>query len=154
MNNNFVNADNSHYSGNLSSNVIPGFPGLAGAKLNIDAARSFVPGISMGGNKSRLTKRHINKITKKYKISASKIKTKKRNLRRHTKRMNPHSFQRRTSYKRRAQLKRNMRGGTIAFTPSYTTGNVVLPSNNLALANPIPSIPFSDCRDNYNHFNA
>lgn len=150
MNSNFVNADNSHYSGNFSSNVIPGLPGLAGAKLNVDAARSYVPGISMnGGNK--LLKKNINKITKRYKMSATKLKSKKRKLKRH---LNKTRSIRRTNHRHKIKTRRNkkMKGGMSAFTPSYTTGNVILSSSNMALANPPPTVPFSDCRDNYNHF--
>ena len=41
----YVNGASSNYSGSFSSNEIPGLPGLAGSKSNIDAAAGVVPGI-------------------------------------------------------------------------------------------------------------
>ena len=41
----YVNGTNSSYSGSFSSNEIPGLPGLAGAKINVDAAAGKVPGM-------------------------------------------------------------------------------------------------------------
>jgi hypothetical protein len=66
MDSNFLNSDNSHYSGNFSSTTIPGLPGLAGAKLNIDAARSYVPGISMKGGKIKKKLLSRNLRTRRY----------------------------------------------------------------------------------------
>jgi hypothetical protein len=65
----FVNRDNSNYAGGFSSNEIPGLPGLAGAKSNIDAAAGFVPGICLmkGG-----IKRKIKNISKMYKMKNKK----------------------------------------------------------------------------------
>ena len=54
----YVNGTNSSYSGSFSSNEIPGLPGLAGAKINVDAAAGKVPGICLfkGGAKRLKTK--------------------------------------------------------------------------------------------------
>ena len=43
----YVNGTSSNYAGNFSSNEIPGLPGLAGSKSNVDAAAGKVPGICM-----------------------------------------------------------------------------------------------------------
>ena len=40
-----VNGTSSNNPANFSSNEIPGLPGLAGAKSNVDAAAGIVPGI-------------------------------------------------------------------------------------------------------------
>ena len=55
----YVNGTSSNYSGSFSSNEIPGtppgpLPGLAGSKLNIDAAAGRVPGICMSGGAKNL----------------------------------------------------------------------------------------------------
>jgi len=84
----YVNGTSSNYSGNFSSNEIPGtppgpLPGLAGAKSNVDAAAGKVPGICMKGGYKQL-KRKIKNITKYYKrmkAGSRKIKSIKRTLR-------------------------------------------------------------------------
>lgn len=72
VNGQYVNIDNSNYSGRFSSNEIPGtppgpLPGLAGAKSNIDAAAGKVPGICMTGGTLKKLKQKIKNITKQYK---------------------------------------------------------------------------------------
>lgn len=158
----YVNVDNSHYSGNFSSNEIPGLPGLAGAKYNVDAANSYVPGICvMNGGKKKL-KRKIKNITKKYKMPKRKMQTRKRTLskkyklkssKKHVSKHKKHSKKsvKRTTSRRKHYHKQ--RGGTTApYQPSYSIGGVI-PSNELALANPPPFNTFSNCQGNsYNHF--
>ena len=68
----FVNKWSSNNPANFGSNEVPGLPGLAGAKNNIDAAAGIVPGIGIfkggvfkGGAKH--FKRKIKNITKRYK---------------------------------------------------------------------------------------
>ena len=68
----FVNKWSSNNPANFGSNEVPGLPGLAGAKNNIDAAAGIVPGIGIfkggvfkGGAKQ--FKRKIKNITKRYK---------------------------------------------------------------------------------------
>jgi hypothetical protein len=80
----FVNVDNSHYPGGFGSNEIPGLPGLAGAKSNVDAAASHVPGICLmkGGNrrfshKNQSFKRKIKNITREYKMKGGKKSAKR-----------------------------------------------------------------------------
>ena len=57
INGDFVNKDNSHYPGGFGSNQIPGLPGLAGAKYNVDAAAARVPGICMSGGGKKLKRK-------------------------------------------------------------------------------------------------
>ena len=73
INGNFVNKDNSHYPGGFGSNETSSFFGLAGAKSNINAAASTVPGICMSGGGKNLKKK-IKNITKRYKMSKKSIK--------------------------------------------------------------------------------
>jgi len=173
INSNFVNKDNSHYPGGFGSNQIPGLPGLAGAKYNVDAAAARVPGICMSGGGKKL-KNKIKNITKRYKMSkksmkrkASKMKRKIRaNLSRSIGRSRSMSLARgrgvaisggRRTRKRRS---RRQRGGysqyqnNLPMTNSYSTGGV-LSAANLGLANPVPYQALSNegnCIDNYNHF--
>jgi len=79
VNGKFVNVDNSHSPATFSSNEIPGLPGLAGAKSNIDAAAGFVPGICFKGGAKKL-KRKIKNITKKYKMKNKNLKNIKKSL--------------------------------------------------------------------------
>jgi hypothetical protein len=66
----YVNIDSSHYPGGFGSNEIPGLPGLAGAKSNVDAAAAYVPGICL--IKGGALKRKIKNITRKYKMKGGK----------------------------------------------------------------------------------
>jgi len=81
VNSDFVNKDNSHYPGGFGSNQIPGLPGLAGAKYNVDAAAARVPGICMSGGAKKL-KRKIKNITKRYKMPKKSMKRKVSRMRR------------------------------------------------------------------------
>lgn len=73
VNSSYVNVSNSHYPGGFGSNQIPGLPGLAGAKFNVDAAAARVPGICMSGGKN-LLRRKIKNITKRYKMPKKSMK--------------------------------------------------------------------------------
>jgi hypothetical protein len=72
INGRFVNPDNSHNPGPFGSNEIPGLPGLAGAKNNVDAALGYVPGICFSGG-SKHFKHKIKKISNKYKMKGKKF---------------------------------------------------------------------------------
>ena len=72
INGRFVNPDNSHNPGPFGSNQIPGLPGLAGAKNNVDAALGYVPGICFSGG-SKHFKNKIKKISNKYKMKSKKF---------------------------------------------------------------------------------
>jgi hypothetical protein len=174
INGSFVNKDNSHYPGGFGSNQIPGLPGLAGAKYNVDAAAARVPGICMSGGGKKL-KNKIKNITKRYKMSkksmkrkASKMKRKiTSNLSRAIGRSKSMSLARGRSVAisggrrtRKRRRSRRQRGGysqyqnNLPMTNSYSTGGV-LSAANLGLANPVPYQALSNegnCIDNYNHF--
>ena len=168
INGRYVNVDNSQYAGSFSSNEIPGtppgpLPGLAGAKSNIDAAAGNVPGICMSGGAKRL-KRKIKNITKQYKrmkAGSRKIKSIKRRLR---SRSASRRFGRAMAGGKRSRKysrRRHQRGGyaqyqnNLPMTPTYQVAGINLPASQLALANPPPITPLSNCVncvDNYNHY--
>ena len=67
VNGQYVNVGSTNNPANFGSNEIPGLPGLAGAKSNIDAAAGKVPGICLFKGGSKGIKRKIKNITKHYK---------------------------------------------------------------------------------------
>jgi hypothetical protein len=173
VNSAFVNKFSSNNPANFGSNEVPGLPGLAGAKNNIDAASGIVPGIGIfkggvfkGGAKH--FKRKIKNITKRYKRKMG-MKGGKKHLRsiksrikakygsRSRGRMSARAGSRRT---RSRSHKRRQRGGysqyqnNLPMTPVYSVGGVI-PASQLGLANPPPIQVLSNCTnctDNYNHF--
>jgi hypothetical protein len=160
----YVNGASSNYSGSFSSNEIPGLPGLAGSKSNIDAAAGVVPGICNFKGGAKKLKRKIKNITKHYKkmkAGSRKMKSFKSRLRR---RMASRSMARgRAGGKRTMRRRRSgtrQRGGYSQYqnnlpnTPVYSVGGI-LPASQLALANPPPITTLcntTNCIDNYNHF--
>ena len=173
----FVNKWSSNNPANFGSNEVPGLPGLAGAKNNIDAAAGIVPGIGIfkGGvfkGGARHFKRKIKNITKRYKRKMgmkggkkhlrsikSRIKAKYGGRSRGRGRTMVRS--RMSAAHRRAGSRRRQRGGyaqyqnNLPMTPTYSVGGI-LPASQLGLANPPPIQVLSNCvncRDNYNHFN-
>jgi hypothetical protein len=172
INGNFINKDNSHYPGGFGSNQIPGLPGLAGAKYNVDAAAARVPGICMSGGGKNL-KGKIKNITKRYKMSRKSMKRKVSGMKRRIKSTISRAVGRARSVglgrtrslaggrkSRRSKRSRRQRGGysqyqnNMPMTPTYSTGGV-LSAANLGLANPVPYKVLSNCTncvDNYNHF--
>jgi hypothetical protein len=161
----YVNGASSNYSGSFSSNEIPGLPGLAGSKSNIDAAAGIVPGICNFKGGAKKLKRKIKNITKHYKkmkAGSRKAKSFKNKLRSMSKRISRSMARsmaggRRT---RRRHRRRGQRGGysqyqnNMPMTPTYSVGGI-LPASQLALANPPPIqvLPnCTNCVDNYNHF--
>lgn len=164
INGNFVNVDNSHSPANFSTNEIPGLPGLAGAKSNIDAAAGKVPGICNFKGGAKLLKKKIKNITKKYKkmkAGSRKSKSMKKNLR---KRMMSKSLAikfaggKKSKRNHRSKTRRHRQKGGYSqyqnnqpFSLSYSVGGV-LPANELALANPPPIKVENTAVDNYNHY--
>ena len=161
----YVNGASSNYSGSFSSNEIPGLPGLAGSKSNIDAAAGIVPGICNFKGGAKKLKRKIKNITKHYKkmkAGSRKAKSFKNKLRSMSKRISRSMARsmaggRRT---RRRHRRRGQRGGysqyqnNMPMTPTYSVGGI-LPASQLALANPPPIqvLPnCTNCVDNYNHY--
>ena len=146
----FINSDNSHSPATFSSNEIPGLPGLAGAKNNVDAAAGLVPGICnnfKGG--AKYLKKKIKNITKKYK----KMKPRSRKLKSLKKKLKHRIISRglakgfaggkKSRYHKKRTHKRRQRGGysqyqnNQPFSISYSVGGI-LPASELGLANPPP----------------
>lgn len=164
INTRYVNVSNTHNAGNFGSRVIsgmPNLPGLSGAKWNVDAAKGKDPGICVWKGGSR---KKIKNITKVYKMKGGK---RKRSLKktggrhRHSatcKHGGRHVHNSRC--KHRGYSKKSYKGGyaqyqnNLPMSGVYSTGGV-LPASQLALANPTPYQPLSNCvncKDNYNHF--
>ena len=174
-NSSYVNGTNSSYSGSFSSNEIPGLPGLAGAKINVDAAAGKVPGICLFKGGAKRLKTKIKNITKRYKMKGGRKS--RRSLRRRVKsralalaggmnrsRSRQMSLARTMAMaggtRRRRNKKYRMKGGysqyqnNLPMTPTYSVGGI-LPASQLALANPPPITVLPNCTnciDNYSHF--
>jgi hypothetical protein len=176
----YVNGTNSNYSGSFSSNEIPGLPGLAGAKNNVDAAAGKVPGICLFKGGAKRLKKKIKNITKRYKMKGGKKgrkslkrKVKSRVLSLASGRNRSRSrqmFLARTmamarsrvgGTRRRHKRKHHMKGGysqyqnNLPMTPTYQVAGINLPASELGLANPPPIkvLPnCTNCIDNYNHY--
>lgn len=157
----YVNGISSNYSGSFSSNEIPGLPGLAGAKSNIDAAAARVPGICMKGGGAKNLKRKIKNITKQYKRmnhGSRKLKSLKKRLRSRTL---SRGMARQFAGRRRSRRHRRQRGGYSQYmnnmpnTSSYQVAGINLSAGQSALANPAPIVKLANCVncvDNYNHY--
>jgi hypothetical protein len=165
VNGQFVNKDNSHYAGGFGSNEVPGLPGLAGAKYNVDAAAGYVPGICMKGGK-----RKIKNITKRYKMSKSKkrtIRTKLNKMKTRVKAALSRALARTRSRSRtrglalaggrRRKHMRSQKGGysqymnNMPVDRTYSVGGL-LGAGDLNLANPPPiKLLAGSAYDNYNH---
>ena len=176
INGRYVNVDSSNSPGTFSTNTIPGLPGLAGAKNNVDAAAGYVPGICLFKGGSKQLKRKIKNITRKYKMKGgskrrSQLKSKMRSMSKSTRSRSSGSSRSRfaSGGKRRKRTNtksrvlhdsRKLVGGysqyqnNLPMTPSYSVGGI-LSANQLGLANPPPIqvLPNNtSCADNYNHF--
>ena len=175
-NSSYVNGTNSSYSGSFSSNEIPGLPGLAGAKNNVDAAAGRVPGICLFKGGAKRLKTKIKNITKRYKMKGGRKS--RRSLRRRVKsralalaggmnrsRSRQMSLARTMAMaggtRRRRNKKYRMKGGysqyqnNLPMTPTYQVAGINLPASELGLANPPPIrvLPnCTNCVDNYNHY--
>jgi hypothetical protein len=165
----FINGTSTNNPANFSSNEVPGLPGLAGAKSNVDAAAGVVPGICLfkGGANfnggTRGLKRKIKNITKRYKKmkgGSRKMKSLRKKLR---SRMASRSLARslaggRRSRKNRKTRSRRQRGGysqyqnNQPFSLNYSTGGHLSPSLS-ALASPVPIDKITNnAIDNYSRF--
>jgi len=156
VNGNFVNKFSSNNSATFGSNEVPGLPGLAGAKSNIDSAAGIVPGVCLFKGGAKRLKRKIKNITKRYKKMA---KTHKRKLNKKLK-----SLRKRIrsslafSGGRKRKGSRKQRGGYAQYqnnmpvSNSYSIGGVLSASES-ALANPAPIYKVTNSAvDNYNHY--
>jgi hypothetical protein len=161
INGRYVNVDNSNNPATFGTNTIPGLPGLAGAKNNVDAAAGIVPGICLfkggRGKRTKLIKRKIKNITKQYK----RMKGGKKSIRSMKKRIRSRiSKKSRRTRSKRSSRRQRQRGGyaqyqnNLPMTPSYSVGGL-LAASNLGLANPPPITRLPNCVncvDNYNHY--
>lgn len=163
INGNYANIHNSHNPGIFGSTVIPGLPGLSGAKNNIDAAAGYVPGICLfKGGGSKILKRKIKNITKHYKKMKHGSKRSnhiKRTLKRKCSSKKQTRGATRYGRKRKLKTRRRQRGGYAQYfnndpyTPNYQVAGVNIPANQSWAANPPPiSLNSGGCVDNYNHF--
>jgi hypothetical protein len=162
----YVNVDNSNYSGNFTSKIIPGtppgpLPGLSGVKNNVDAANSS----KMNGG-AKMLKKKIKNITKHYKrmkAGSRKIKSLKKKILRHrfASKSRSRQFAGSRRHRRRTHRRHKQRGGYAQYqnnapiTPTYQVAGINLPSSQLGLANPPPITKLSNCVncvDNYNHY--
>lgn len=162
INGKYINPDSSNNPATFSSNEIPGLPGLSGAKYNVDAAKGYVPGISLFKGGAKHFKNKIKKISKKYKMKRKNTKRIKSKIMSKYSKKNTRKNRKSTSSMRKKQ-----KGGMIPYptgygqyqnnlpmTPTYSVGGVIS-SNNLGLANPPPYKVLSNCTnctDNYNHY--
>ena len=177
INSTFVNSNNSHYPGGFGSNETSNFFGLEGAKSNINAAASTVPGICMSGGSRKYLKQKIKNITKRYKMSKKSIKRKVSGIKRKIKSGLSKTMSKSRSLAKSRSIANNIakikgfaggkkkskakqRGGysqyqnNMPMTQTYSTGGI-LSANDLGLANPVPYTLLSNDTnnvDNYNHF--
>ena len=161
----YANVDSSNWPGTFGSNQIPGLPGLAGAKSNIDAAAGNVPGICLFKGGAKKLKRKIKNITKHYKkmkAGSRKMKSFKSRLRRRmVSRKASRGLARGMVGGRRSRRRHRQRGGysqyqnNLPMTQTYQVAGINVPASLLALANPPPVTVLPNCVncvDNYNHY--
>jgi hypothetical protein len=162
VNGNFVNKFSSNNPANFSTNEIPGFPGLSGAKNNVDAALGKVPGICLFKGGAKVFKKKIKNITKRYKKmgKSKKMKMKLRSLRKNLRSKMASASASLAGGRKgcRRSRRRHQRGGYSQFQNnqpfynSYSTGGILSPKDS-ALANPVPIARITNLAvDNYNHF--
>jgi hypothetical protein len=171
VNGNFVNKFSSNNPANFGTNEIPGLPGLAGAKNNVDAAAGIVPGLSFRGG-AKAFKRKIKNITKRYKKMGKSLKRNIKSLRKNLRsRMAQASASlaggrrrrrscncRKSCNCRNRRKSRKQRGGYAQFQnnqPFYNSYSVggILSANESALANPAPILKISnEAVDNLNAY--
>ena len=167
----FVNGTSSSYAGSFSSNEIAGtppgpLPGLAGAKINTDAAAGIVPGICMSGGAKRL-KNKIKNITKRYKMKGGKKSRRVLRKRLRSRAVGLTGGRRRPRHMKSKRRFSRMRGGSAPYpggygqyqnnlpmTNTYQVAGVNLPANQSALANPPPATALSNCTNCIDNFNA
>jgi len=158
VNGNFVNKFSSNNPATFGSNEVPGLPGLAGSKSNIDAAAGIVPGICLFNGGAKRLKRKIKNITKRYKKMSKTYKNKLgKKLKSLRKRLRS-SLAFSGGKRRRSRRNRRQRGGYAQYqnnmpvSNSYSIGGILSP-NDSALANPAPIYKVTNnAVDNYNHY--
>jgi hypothetical protein len=166
VNGSFVNKFSTNNPANFGSNEIPGLPGLAGAKNNVDAAAGIVPGLCLFKGGAKVWKKKIKNISKRYKKMAKsqkqklgkKLKSLRKTLRSRMASASASLALAGGRRRRRGSRNRRQRGGysqyqnNQPFYNSYSVGGV-LSANESALANPAPIYKISNnAVDNYNHY--
>lgn len=159
INGKFVNIDNSHSAGGFGSTQIPGLPGLAGAKSNIDAAAGKAPGICLFKGGAKVLKRKIKNITKMYKkmkkgsrkMKSLKKRIRSRKIARHVARTAKFAGGRKRIRTCRQRGGYSQYQNNQPFSMGYSTGGVLSASQS-ALANPVPFKPYNSAIDNYKHY--
>lgn len=152
LNQNYVNASNSHNPANFSSNQVPNNPRVLPEPLsNVQAAASYIPGCQKGG---KINRKKINKISRKYKMSRSRISYLKSRVRsKFVKRSNKRTAKRSNKRSR----SRSQKGGHSQYQNNmpvdniYSLGGKLSPSL-VGMANPPPvSNVSNNAIDNLNH---
>lgn len=160
VNGSLVNVDGSNYGGSsFTSRVIPSTvnPNVLPEPLNnIQAANSFIPGLTKGGGKRRKNqKTKIKNIRNMYKMSKYRKSVKKSLSRKRNKKSRAKNTRRRSRMTRK-----NQRGGyaqyqnNLPLTQTYSLGGKLSPHMS-ALATPPPQHVLSNCTncvDNYSYF--
>ena len=150
LNQSYVNASNSHNSANFSSSQIPNGPQALPEPLsNIQAAKSYIPGCQKGG---KIDRKKINKISRKYKMSKSRISYLKRQVRsRFLKRGNKRTVKRSNKRSRRQKGGYSQYQNNMPVDNIYSLGGKLSPSL-VGMANPPPiSNVSNNAIDNLNH---
>lgn len=151
LNQNYINASNSHNPANFSSNQIPtNSRVLPEPATNVQAAASYIPGSQKGGS---INRKKINKISRKYKMAKSRRSYLRSRVRSRFSRNHKRTHRRRRSLRR----SRSQRGGWAQYqnnmpvSNSYSLGGPLSPAN-VGMANPPPISSISNnAIDNLNH---
>jgi len=160
VNGSLVNVDGSNYAGSsFTSRVIPSTvnPNVLPEPLNnIQAANSYIPGLTKGGRKKRKSQKlKIKNIRNMYKMSKSRKSVKKSLSRKRHKTRRTKNKSKNTRHRRRT-----LRGGyaqyqnNLPLTQTYSLGGKLSPEMS-ALASPPPQHVLSNCTncvDNYSYF--
>ena len=159
-----VNVDGSNYSGSsFTSRVIPSTVNpnvLPEPRNNIQAANSYIPGLTKGGKrKGKKGKKGGKSMKSKIKNIGNMYKTmKKRNISRKKQKKSKTRTRHRRSRERMSR--KVLRGGyaqyqnNLPLTQTYSLGGKLSPSMS-ALASPPPQHVLSNCTncvDNYSYF--
>ena len=182
VNPNLVNVDNSNDPANFGSIETSRQFSLDKVPISsIDAANSYIPGVTTGGGRKRnkyskhSLKLKIKKIASKYKKmkkggKALTLKSMKRQLGsvfkmiksdKKTKKTKTRRVSKKTKSNKKSRGVHKHRGGgyhqymgNVPNTPIYETGSVKLSASESALANPVPFKVLPNCQnctDNYNY---
>ena len=125
-----VNPQNSHFSNPGFSSKVGGVSGCGGS-----------PNSQCGGKRrTKRSTKNKRKVNKKKRTVKKRKNSKRRKTKVHKKRQ----------HKQKGGYSQYM--SNVANTHGYALGGQLNPVNS-SLASPPPVTPYSDCRENYNHFN-